>query len=166
MDSDSVFNFDDSFFTPTGPPKTTLTRAQKREDRRLYRRTNEEPGFREPGTLDVSPVELCKLQDRDESLERPRSIADGAPGAAAGENFFRRDGILYRLYRPPGADSDAHNVEQLILPTQLRPAVLKLAHDIPMAGHLGKKKTAGRILDRFYWPGVYHDVQEHCRSCG
>ena len=45
MDSDSVFNFDDSLFTPTGPPKTTLTRARKREDRRLYRRTNEEPGF-------------------------------------------------------------------------------------------------------------------------
>ena len=107
-----------------------------------------------------------KLQDADESLSRPRSIADGAPSAAAGENFFRRDGLLYRRYSPPGADSDAHDIEQLVLPTELRPTVLKLAHDVPMAGHLGKKKTTDRILNRFYWSGLFRDVEKHCRSCG
>ena len=34
-----------------------------------------------------------------------------------------------------------------------------------MAGHLGKHKTAQRILLRFYWPTVYRDVNEFCRSC-
>ena len=42
---------------------------------------------------------------------------------------------------------------------------MTLAHDIPMAGHLGKKKTADRILQRFYWPSLYRDVAKHCRSC-
>lgn len=32
-----VFNFDDSLFTPAGPTRPTLTRAQKRENRRRYR---------------------------------------------------------------------------------------------------------------------------------
>ena len=45
------------------------------------------------------------------------------------------------------------------------PAVLKLAHIIPMAGHLGSKNTAGRILGRSYWPGVHWDVQDHYRAC-
>ena len=141
-DTNLVFNFD---FSPAGPSRQTLTRAEKRENRRRYRHAH---------GSDVSPEELRRLQDADESLSRPRSIADGAPSAAAGENFFRQDGLLYRRYSPPGADSDAHDNEQLVLPTELRPTVLKLAHDVPMAGHLGKKKTTDRILNRFYWPGL------------
>lgn len=34
-----------------------------------------------------------------------------------------------------------------------------------MAGHLGRKKTAHRVLQRFYWPGIFRDVQDHCRTC-
>ena len=165
-DGDSVFNFDDLLFSPPGPSKPTLTRAQKRENRLRYRLANGEPDCREPGALDVSPEELRRLQDHDESLCRPRLIADGAPSAAAGERFFRRDGLLYRRYSPPGADSDAYDIDQLVLPAPLRSTVLTLAHDIPMAGHLGKKKTADRLLNRFYWPGLYRDVEEHCRTCG
>lgn len=82
--------------------------------------------------------------------------------AAAGEKFHRRDGILYHQYSPPGADSNIQDIEQLVLPSPLRSIVLKLAHNIPMAGHLGKKTTVNRILSRFYWPGLHHNVDEHC----
>ena len=40
-----------------------------------------------------------------------------------------------------------------------------MAHTIPLAGHLGKDKTARRILQRFYWPTLYRDVAELCRTC-
>ena len=40
-----------------------------------------------------------------------------------------------------------------------------VAHDIPMAGHFGKKKTADRILRRFYWLGLHQDVAQHCTTC-
>jgi len=33
-------------------------------------------------------------------------------------------------------------------------------------GHIGKDKTAQRVLQRFYWPTVYKDVADYCRSCG
>ena len=40
------------------------------------------------------------------------------------------------------------------------------AHDLPFAGHLGREKTALRILRQFYWPTLFQDVRRYCRSCG
>ena len=40
-----------------------------------------------------------------------------------------------------------------------------MAHDVPLAGHLGRDKTTQRILQRFYWPGIYADVESHCACC-
>ena len=133
LETNYLFNFDDSIFVPAGPSKPTLTRVQKREDRRRHRYVTEEAGYGQPG---ATPEELRKLQDNDEILSRPRIIAAGAPGAAAGEKFFCQDGLVYPRYSPPGSDDDAHSIDHLVLPTLLHPAVLKLAHDIPMAGHL------------------------------
>ena len=56
-------------------------------------------------------------------------------------------------------------MEQIVLPKICRKDVLRLAHTIPMAGHLGKKKTTQRVLRRFYWPTVFSDVADYCRSC-
>ena len=35
----------------------------------------------------------------------------------------------------------------------------------PLGGHLGKTKTAHRIIQQFYWPTIYRDVAQHCRTC-
>ena len=43
--------------------------------------------------------------------------------------------------------------------------VLELAHSIPLAGHMGKNKTAQRILQRFYWRTLYKDTADYCRTC-
>ena len=43
--------------------------------------------------------------------------------------------------------------------------VLKLAHDVPMAGYLEVTKSKNRILQRYYWPGVFKDVAKYCKSC-
>ena len=55
--------------------------------------------------------------------------------------------------------------EQLVLPKQCRTAALLLAHDVPATGHLGVNNTRTRILYRFFWPGVFKDVADHCRQC-
>eukprot|EP00731_Ephydatia_muelleri_P001017 Em0001g1017a len=55
--------------------------------------------------------------------------------------------------------------QSLVLPKEFRKLALNLAHSIPTAGHLGKKKTVDHILHRFYWPGVYRDVTSYCKSC-
>ena len=56
-------------------------------------------------------------------------------------------------------------MEQLVLALQCRSTVLKLAHDMPAASHLGINKTKDRVLQRYYWPGVFRDVANHCRTC-
>ncbi len=42
---------------------------------------------------------------------------------------------------------------------------MKVAHSIPLAGHMGRDKTTRRILQRFYWPTLFRDVAEYCRTC-
>ena len=43
--------------------------------------------------------------------------------------------------------------------------MLKLAHDIPVAGHMGVARTKEKVLQSFYWPSVNADVKLYCRSC-
>ncbi|GFR63980.1 hypothetical protein ElyMa_000168300 [Elysia marginata] len=38
-------------------------------------------------------------------------------------------------------------------------SVLKLAHYVPVAGHMGVARTEERILQSFYWPNVQKDVK-------
>ena len=52
-----------------------------------------------------------------------------------------------------------------MLPTRCRDAVLAIAHEIPLGGHLGKTKTTQRLLQRFYWPTLHRDVAGFCRAC-
>ena len=41
---------------------------------------------------------------------------------------------------------------------QLR--IVKSCHVDPTSGHLGVRKTVGRIRERFMWKGVWNDVKK------
>ena len=125
-DTEFMSNFAVSLFAPAGRSKTRLTRAQKLENCRRHRFAAETDQT-EPVALVITTEDLHELQENDGSLIRSRRITDGEPTATAGERFFRRKGLFYRQYNPAGSDDDSHGIEQLVLPTQLRPAVLKVA---------------------------------------
>ena len=78
-----------------------------------------------------------------------------------------QDGLLYQLWMPAGTDQgDVWSCEQLVLPQKCRKVVLRLAHDIPLAGHLSIRKTRARVLQRCYWPGVFTDIANYnCCTC-
>ena len=120
---------------------------------------NEVPG--EKG-LNISSRDLGRSQQCDPSLREGWEKAEQSNGP--NEEFFKRDGLLYRRWRPPGR-SEEYEWEQLVLPKQCRKTVLELAHDIPMAGHQGRDKTRQRILRRFYWPSLFKDTEMYCKSC-
>ena len=61
-------------------------------------------------------------------------------------------------------EAEIKKYEQLVLPKQYRVNVLKLAHSIPLSGHLGIDKTTQRILRRFYWPTVFKDVASNAQN--
>ena len=54
---------------------------------------------------------------------------------------------------------------QVVVPKKLRPQVLHEQHNSISSGHLGAKKTLGRLRQRFYWLGMRNDVKEWCRAC-
>ena len=61
--------------------------------------------------------------------------------------FYYNDGLLYWKWRPEGsAEGDVRTSKQLVLPQQCRLPLLRLAHDVPMAGHMGITRTKDRLL--------------------
>jgi hypothetical protein len=38
-------------------------------------------------------------------------------------------------------------------------------YDVLYAGHFGTAKTLNRLQQQFYWPQLYVDVADCCRSC-
>ena len=113
--------------------------------------------------LNVTPERLVQLQEADKSFDGARRLLAAGKSERSGRghvSYVKKNGILYRLYMADGVQK-----KQLCLPTQLRDDVLKLAHDSPMAGHLGDKKTRDRILADFYWPGMYNQIRQYCFTC-
>ena len=81
--------------------------------------------------------------------------------------YLVKDNILMRKWSP----TECHNSEkgetvyQIVVPTVHRREFLELAHDLPMSGHLGVRKTHNRVLQHFYWPGLKRDVAKWCKEC-
>lgn len=116
--------------------------------------------------LEATPEQLKKWQEEDPTLTKARELARQGDSEGDRVAFYYKDGILYRQWRPRGTDAgDVRRCEQLVLPRQCRSLILRVAHDIPMAGHLGTTKTKDRILQRYYWPGIFKEIAEYCRSC-
>uniref|UniRef100_A0A8W8MZ15 Integrase catalytic domain-containing protein n=1 Tax=Magallana gigas TaxID=29159 RepID=A0A8W8MZ15_MAGGI len=81
--------------------------------------------------------------------------------------YYKNQGVLMRKWRPRDApvDHEWQVHHQIVVPRAYRQTVIGLAHDTPMSGHLGIKKTYCRVLAHFFWPKMRKDVVEYCRSC-
>ena len=67
-----------------------------------------------------------------------------------------KNGILMRKWRPTDVcvDEEWSFRNQIVIPETYRAVVLSLAHETPLAGHLGINKTHEKIIRHFYWPGI------------
>ena len=122
------------------------------------------------------PSELRQLQAADPEVGPVlHAVAEGRlpPGATQREwprgarklagqwpRLCLREGVLYRRVQQPGNPTAHH---QLVVPGALRPTVLREVHD--HHGHQGRERTSHLVAERCYWPGVYRDIQAHCRDC-
>ena len=81
--------------------------------------------------------------------------------------YLIKDNILMRKWSPTECDNSkkGETVYQIVVPTVHRQEVLELAHDLPMSGHLGVRKTYNRVLQHFFWPGLKQDVAKWCKEC-
>ncbi|KAE9000695.1 hypothetical protein PR001_g18720 [Phytophthora rubi] len=70
------------------------------------------------------------------------------------------EGLLY--YQVDGGDEP-----RLVVPNDedLRHRVLYEAHDTPLSGHLGRKKTYTSVARNFWWPHMYKWVRKYVQTC-
>jgi len=120
-----------------------------------------------PAAQDISMVNadmLAVLQRNDRTLTNCRNRAFETPECVEDmpKAFYWEKDILRRKWTAADTVSVYH---QVVLPECLRDSVIKLAHDQPLAGHLGVEKTKERIMKAFYWPGIFRNVSEHCMAC-
>ena len=66
-----------------------------------------------------------------------------------------RNGCLYRTFYRKDA-TGCHL--QFIVPKVLRTEIFSQMHNSLISGHLGRKKTLGKLLQRFFWFNVREDV--------
>ena len=75
------------------------------------------------------------------------------------KRLVMKDGILYRRVRlNPGT-----LVDQLVLPSELKSQTLYSAHE--EMNHQGIERTTSILRNRFYWVGMFKDVQRHIKHC-
>ena len=116
----------------------------------------------------LSKSQLLKEQENDPELNSLFQMAtadseiDQVPTC-----YYLKNGILMRKYRPPeiSADDEWQVKHQIVVPKSYRQEILSLAHETPLAGHLGVNKTYNKILNHFYWPKMRRDVAKFCQSC-
>ncbi|KAL2099488.1 hypothetical protein ACEWY4_003882 [Coilia grayii] len=149
--------FADADITSPAQVKTKKTRRQRRQAKLVGSMEKDLPVGQSEEDWGEVPDNFGQMQREDNSLKGAFRQVTEQP-SLSGEHYVVREGLLY--HQP--AEGRA---EQLVVPSQLREKVLKMGHDIPWSGHLSNVKTYERIAARFYWPGLYKDVQHFCKTC-
>ena len=121
-----------------------------------------------PGVGAMGKEGLIELQERDTTLSHIQEQVVSEPEAARTQvGYYKKSGVLMRRWRPLDAEGSEtwRAVHQIVAPRQYRNEVLSLAHENPLAGHLGINKTYRKVLQHFYWPGLRKDIVKFCTTC-
>ena len=109
-------------------------------------------------SLRVTPEEFKEAQRADKSLEKCfKQVQSEQVGKI---KFEIEKDFLIRVHT-----SDNRISKRLVVPEKYRKDVLTIAHDIPMSGHQGIRRTKNRIATEFYWPGMYKCINKYVQSC-
>ena len=74
------------------------------------------------------------------------------------------NGVLFHIWN----DDKRHRkriVVQIVVPEEMRNAIVHSYHDEAPGGHFALLKTYLTLRRNFYWPGMYAYIESYCRSC-
>ena len=120
-------------------------------------------------TQELPHIEMWKLKSKDLALRQKqdkkvkrlfKKVSKSLPKDGIG--YFLRNGLLYRR---SFVEARQTYLDQLVIPSMYKLELLDLAHNIPLAGHLACSKTRDRLLEHYFWPGLYRDVENYCATC-
>lgn len=112
--------------------------------------------------LSMTPADLKHSQQEDVTLKRWLEKAQDEKwlDKMRRAKVIMDNGLLYRIVQ-----DEQRELKQLVLPTKVRSAVMKVGHECLFGGHLGATKTLGRLQQDFAWPGMIPDIRRYCQSC-
>ena len=146
-------------------PCGVITRSQalkRTEDADNYTPNSE-------GSESNNTNELIAAQERDNEIKKLFDIAvsEREIKTVPRGYYFKESGLLMRKWRDPRvpANEEWSVFHQIVVPKKFRGEILRLGHEVPMAGHLGIRKTFDKVTRHFYWPGIRSDITAFCRRC-
>ncbi|XP_076063452.1 uncharacterized protein LOC143038314 [Oratosquilla oratoria] len=118
--------------------------------------------------LSVTPEEFCSQKESCPTLaglwDQTKSEKMDQTKNGSSFQYLKIDGLLYRKCV---LSTHVEKVDKLalVVPKECRPIILSVGHENPLAGHFSQRKTALKIADKFFWPGMAVDICDFCRSC-
>ena len=105
---------------------------------------------------EIDKKKFQELQRKDKSIQEcvEKEFVNG-------KQYIVDKELVYQLQENDGEESK----KVLVVPAILQKKIMRVAHETPMSGHLGFKKTLERIRQNFSWYGITEDVREFCKTC-
>jgi hypothetical protein len=100
---------------------------------------------------------LLQAQEKDEFVTGGKWARSGSAKTS--------EGLAVLLWHRDKSTGLLMKGEQIYVPPIVRGEVMRVCHDSPSAGHLGKARTTARIAASYTWKGIKQDVKQYCRSC-
>ncbi len=135
-----------------------------------------------PWAQEMNHVEMREAQLKDPDLkplinwigsnERPTGKESSSSSHATRhlligwDDLVMEQGVLLRKFNKRDGTG---SFLQFVTPRSMQKEVLHQMHNSVMSGHLGKKKTREKLLQRYYWFGVRDSVNNwiaQCDTCG
>ena len=80
--------------------------------------------------------------------------------------FIGEDNLLYHLNQTHKRRCRSEVIySQLVVPSSMKYEVLSNLHDHVAGGHFGVHKTFSKVSERYWWDGMFKDVEHWCKSC-
>ena len=78
---------------------------------------------------------------------------------------YRKDLVIKNglLYKKAQLKNHDQSIIQFVLPSDFHKRTLRALHDDIV--HLGMDRTFNLVQERFFWPKMNEDVQNHIHSC-
>ena len=80
------------------------------------------------------------------------------------EDYIVIRGILYKIFTSTGPKKQDASAS-LVVPQNMKAALLKLHHDDKMGGHTGAQRMISLMRYKYYWIGMMRDIKEYVTTC-
>lgn len=78
------------------------------------------------------------------------------------DSLSLRDGVMYKTFTKL---DDTGTYQQSIVPKKDKETILHQMHNSLLSGHLGRKRTRQKLLQKFYWYNAKEDVNNYIAKC-